>query len=72
MLSRKQIKIIKHAERRDSQAVGSDNRTTGVRSDREESKRDAVSVVTEWVRELRRKKSEEATDGFASLFGDAA
>jgi hypothetical protein len=72
MLSRKQIKIIKHAERRDSQAVGSDNRTTAVQSDREESKRDAVSVVTEWVRELRRKKPEEATNGFASLFGDAA
>lgn len=72
MLSGKRIKIIKHAERRDSQLVGSDNRTTGVRSDGEKTKRDAISVVTEWVSELRRKKSEEATNGFASLFGDAA
>ena len=72
MLSGKRIKIIKHAERRDSQALGSGNRTTGVRRDREKKKRDVVSVVTEWVSELRRKKSEEATNGFASLFGDAA
>jgi hypothetical protein len=68
----KQIKIIKHAERSDSQAVGSDTRTTNVRRDREKTKRDTVSVVKEWVSELRRKKSEEVTNGFASLFGNAA
>lgn len=72
MLSRKRIKIIKHAERSDSQAVGSGNRTTSARRDREKTKRDAVSVVTEWVSELRRKKSEEATNKFDSLFGNAA
>jgi len=72
MLSGKQIKIIKHAERSDSQAVGSDDRTTNIRRDREKTKRDAVSVVTEWVSELRRKKCEEATNGFTSLFGNAA
>jgi hypothetical protein len=72
MPSGKRIKIIKQAERGDSQAVGLNNRATRVRGDHEETKRDAVSVVTEWVRELRRKKSEEATNGFASLFGNAA
>jgi hypothetical protein len=71
MLSGKRIKIIKQAERSDSQAVGSDNRRTSVGRDREKPNRDAVSVVTEWVSELRRKK-EEATNGFDSLFGNAA
>jgi hypothetical protein len=72
MLSGKRIKIIKQAERSDSQAVGSDNKTTSVWRDPEKTKRDAVSVVKDWVSELRRKKSEEATNGFASLFGNAA
>jgi hypothetical protein len=70
MLSGKRIKIIKQAERSDSRAVGADN-TTSVRKDRAKSKRDAVSIVTEWVSELRRKKSEEATNAFTSLFGNA-
>ena len=72
MHSGKQIKIIKHAERRDSQVADSDNGPTSVRRDREKRKRDAVSVVTEWVSELRRRKSEEATNGFDSLFRNAA
>jgi hypothetical protein len=72
MRSGKQIKIIKYTERSDSQAVGSDNGPTSVRRDRDKRKRDAVSVVKEWVSELRRRKSEEATNGFDSLFGTAA
>ena len=72
MLSGKRIRIIKHEERRDSPAVGSDSRKTSVRRGREKTKRDAVSVVKEWVSELRRKKSEEAINGFFSLFGNAA
>jgi hypothetical protein len=72
MRSGKQIKIIKHTERSDSEALGSDNRPTTVRPDRGKTKREAVSVVTEWISELRRKKSEEATNGFDSLFGNAA
>lgn len=71
MLSGKRIKVIKHAGSSNSQAVGSENRTTSVRGDRRKTKPDAVSVVKEWVTELRRKKSEEATNGFAGLFGDA-
>jgi hypothetical protein len=71
MLSGKQIKIITLAERSNSRAVGSDDRTTQVRRDREKTKRDAVSVVTEWVSELRRRKFEEATNAFDSLFGNA-
>jgi hypothetical protein len=71
MLSGKRIKIIKQAERSDSQGVGSDNKTTSVRRDHEKTKRGAVSVVKEWVSDLRRKKSEEATNGFDSLFDNA-
>jgi hypothetical protein len=72
MLNGKQIKIIKQPERNNSQVVDSDNRTTSVRRDREKTKRDAVSVVKEWVDELRRRKSEETTNRFDSLFGNAA
>ena len=72
MLSGKRIKIIKQAERGASQVGGSNPGPTSVRAGRKKTKRDAVSVVSEWVSELRRKKSEEATNGFASLFGNAA
>jgi hypothetical protein len=72
MNSGKQIKIIKHTERSGSQAVDSDNGPTSVRRDRENRRREVVSVVKEWVSELRRRKSAEATNGFDSLFGNAA
>jgi hypothetical protein len=71
MLSGKRIKIIKYSERSEARTVGSDN-TNSVRKDRTKTKHDAVSIVTGWVSELRRKKSEEATNGFTSVFGDAA
>jgi len=63
MLSGKRIKLIKDAARSDSEGAGSDNGPTSVRRDREKTKRDAVSVVTEWVSELRRKKSERQPTG---------
>jgi hypothetical protein len=47
MLSGTQIKIIKRAERNNSQAAGSDNGPAGVQSDREKTKRNTVSIVTE-------------------------
>ena len=71
MLSDKQIKIIKRAERDNSQTVGSVKRPINPRSHRENTKRDAVTVVTGWISELRGKKSEEATRGFEGLFGNA-
>ena len=71
MRTEKQIKIIKHAERNDSQAVGLDKRRTSDRKHPEETKRDAVTIVTEWVSELRRKKAREAMQGFQSLFGNS-
>ena len=71
MRTEKKIKIIKHAERNGSQAVGLDKRPTSARNHPEDTKRDAVTIVTEWVRELRRKKAQEAVQGFQSLFGNS-
>ena len=72
MLNGKHIKIINRTERGDSQAVVLYERPTTLRDDREKTKRDAVTIVMGWVSELRRRKSEEATNGFDSLFGSAA
>ena len=72
MLTKKnQIRIIKQAEREDSRAAGSDERPIGRRNRREKPKRDAITVLTEWIGELRRKKAEEAARGFKSLVGKA-
>ena len=72
MRTEKKIKIIKHAERNDLQAaVGLDKRPTSTRNHPEDTNRDAVTIVTEWVRELRRKKALEAAHGFQSVFGKA-
>ena len=71
MPSGKQLKIIKRAERGDSQAVGSNEKPTTLGDDREKTKRDAVTIVREWVSELRRKKAQETAQRFESLFGKA-
>jgi hypothetical protein len=72
MVTRKQIKIIKRAERHTSQAALADKSRAIARNSGVMARRDAVTVVTEWVRELRRKKVAEATRGFESLFHEAA
>ena len=72
MATEKQIKIIKRADRNDPPAPALDKRRTSVRHDLKEKTRDAVTIVTEWVSELRRKKAEEAAHGFQGLFGKAA
>ena len=68
----KQVKVIKRAERHKTPATNSDQRRPGARNSGEMVKRDTVTVVTGWVRELRRKKVAEATRGFESLFSNAA
>lgn len=73
MVNGKQIKVIKRAERQETQeAALSEQGRAGVGSSGEMAKRDTVTVVTEWVRDLRRKKVEEAAFGFESLFHKAA
>jgi hypothetical protein len=69
LMKKNQIRIIKHAGRNDSRVVGVDKKPARVRNRREETKRDAISVVTEWISELRRKKARDVTLGFQSLFG---
>ena len=68
MPTEKRIKIIKHARRNDAQEVGIDKGQSSVYNQLEEPKRDALTIVTEWVSELRRKKAREAAHGFQSLF----
>ena len=69
MLRGKQVKIIKRRDRGDAQAVGSYEKPTVVRDDRDKTKRDAVTIVTEWVSELRRRKAQDAAQRFQGLFG---
>jgi hypothetical protein len=71
MLTEKQIKVIKRAERNDSLTVGLDKRRISVRNHLEKTKRDAVTIVRGWVGELRRKKALEGAHGFQSPFGKA-
>jgi hypothetical protein len=71
MPTEKQIKIIKHAKGGCSQEVGSDKRLASVHNQPDETRRDAFTIVTEWVSELRRRKAREAAHGFQSLFGKA-
>src|SRR5688572_14321503 len=68
MLSGKKLKLIKRTERADSQVVGLYKNPTSVPDDREKTKQDAVTIVLKWVNELRRKKAQEAAQGFQSLF----
>ena len=69
MQSGKEIKVIKRAERRAAKATLS-QRGAALAGDKGESGRDAVTVVTGWIGELRQKKVAEATRGFESLFSN--
>ena len=69
MRNGKKIKVIKRAERTRPQATPS--KKSAFVDKRGESKRDAVSVVTGWISELRRKRVAEGLQGFESLFGKA-
>lgn len=71
MQSGREIKVIKCVERRAAKAPLS-QKGAAEACDLGESGRDAVTVVTGWIRELRRKKVAEATRGFESLFSKRA
>jgi hypothetical protein len=72
MAIEKRIKIIKRTERQDTQAALAEKGRANAHNSGRMAKRDAVTVVIGWVRELRRKKVAEATHGFESLFSNAA
>lgn len=67
MSTEKRIRIIKRTGRPELHVAATGIRTERVR-DSEGLKRDAVTVVTGWISELRRKKVAEAAHGFESLF----
>lgn len=68
----KRIKIIKRTERHERQAAPAEKSRARNQNSANGAKRDAVTVVTGWVRELRRKKVAEAGRGFESLFSQSA
>lgn len=68
----KQIKIVKRAERHETQTAHLEKTRTSARNSGEMAKQDAVTVVKGWVHELRQKKITETALAFESLFGKAA
>ena len=70
----KQIKVIKRAGQRKSRPhnIEETQSAADVRRSAAEAERTAVTIVTHWVDELRRKKGEEAKHARWSLFHKAA
>ncbi len=72
MATDKRIKIIKRSERHEGRATPSEKGRARTQNSAVRTNRDAVTVVTGWVSELRRKKVAEAGRGFDSLFRQPA
>lgn len=66
------IKVIKREERLDTPPALPEKRSGSVGNPPDDGKRDAVTVVAGWVRELRQKKIAETALGFEGLFRKAA
>ena len=65
----KQIRVIKRAEHSLSRPRYPDQRRRRLPYSLKETRRDAVTIVTGWVSELRKRKAKELAHGFQSLFG---
>jgi len=72
MFTGKRVKVIKRAARREAPAAGTEKGGARAGNSGAGARRETVTVVAGWVRDLRRKKVEEAARGFESLFGEAA
>lgn len=72
MVTGKRIRIIKRTERQESQAAKTAKGRAYTRNSTGGAKREAITVVAGWVRELRLKKVAEAGRGFESLFNQTA
>ena len=72
MVSEKRIRIVKRTERHEHQAAQTKKGRAHTQNSTDGAKRDAVTVVAGWVRELRLKKVAEAGRGFESLFNQTA
>ena len=72
MVNGKQIRIIKHSERNKRPATLTEKSEARIRNSADGVMRDAVTIFSGWVQELRRQKLAEATRGFESLFSQPA
>ena len=72
MVTEKRIRIIKRTERQESQAAQTEKGRAHTRNSTGGAKRDAITVVAGWVRELRLQKVAEAGRGFESLFNQTS
>lgn len=71
MATETRIRIVKRSESREPQAASAEQSRASTQDSAEGARRDAVTVVTGWVQELRRKKVAEAARGFDSLFNQS-
>jgi hypothetical protein len=72
MFTGKRVKVIKRAGRREAPAARTEKGSAVAGVSGAGARRETVTVVEGWVRDLRRKKVEEEARGFESLFGGAA
>ena len=72
MFTGKRVKVIKRAGRREAPAARTEKGAARAVGSVAGARREAATVVEGWVRDLRRRKVEEAARGFESLFGGAA
>jgi hypothetical protein len=72
MKQEKQIRIIKRLKAQGTGAAPSEKQKAIVGESGQAINREVATIVTGWVREMRRKKTEEASREFERLFGRAA
>ena len=72
MFTGKRVKVIKRAGRREAPAARTEKGSAVAVKSVAGARRETVTVVEGWVRDLRRKKVEGEARGFESLFGGAA
>ena len=72
MFTAKRVKVIKRAGRREAPAARTEKGGARAFVSVAGARRETATVVEGWVRDLRRRKVEEAARGFEGLFGGAA
>ena len=72
MFTGKRVKVVKRAGRPEAPAARTGEGSAVAGNSGARARRETVTVVEGWVRDLRRRKVEEAARGFESLFGGAA
>ena len=72
MFTGNRVKVIKREVRREAPAARTEKGSAVAGVSAAGARRETVTVVEGWVRDLRRRKDVEAARGFESLFGGAA